>query len=105
MRMEIYWKGNGRTIINVKVIEIFKEIVARDILFLLFSFDFPKKGKFSFIDGETYEGGWKDGLMEGIGNLIEQNLILEFLEISHFFISLEKANTPTIMEMCMKGTS
>jgi len=42
----------------------------------LVSFDFHKKGKFSFVDGDIYEGGWKDGLMQGKGNLIEQNLII-----------------------------
>ena len=69
MRMEIFWKGNGRTILSVKVIELFKEIV-EGICHLLFSFVFPKKGKFCFIDGDIYEGGWKDGLMQGIGNQI-----------------------------------
>jgi len=45
----------------------------------LFLFASPKKGKFSFIDGDIYEGGWKDGLMQGIGNLIEQKLLFKFL--------------------------
>jgi len=52
-------------------LNFFKEIV-EEICNLLFSFAFPKKGKFSFIDGEIYEGGWKDGLMQGIGNQIAQ---------------------------------
>jgi len=102
--MEISWKVNGRKIISAKVTDILKEIVA-SIWHLLVSFAFHKKGKLSFIDGDIYEGGWKDGLMQGRGNLIADYLILEFFEFSRLFISLEKASIILVMEMCMKGIS
>jgi len=34
MRMEIFWKANGRTIIRVKVTDLLKEMVARDLSFI-----------------------------------------------------------------------
>jgi len=36
MRMEIFWKGNGRIIISVKVTDLLKEIVAREMSFVGF---------------------------------------------------------------------
>ena len=75
MRMEIFWRVNGRAIISAKVTYLLKEMRAIESVVYWFHLFFIK-GKFCFVDGDIYEGRWKDGLMQGIGNLIELNLII-----------------------------
>jgi len=51
MRMEIFWKENGRKIVIVKVLLSFSIRLQHVICYLLFSFVFPKKESFPSLMG------------------------------------------------------